>query len=612
MIYALFLGTFRILYLMIRRKVFCIFMETEDSVFYPFFKKYRIPVLVFLGSILLALTLMNPQILINDEWITANQLAQLSQGHQVIVNEGKYGVYENGTPYNYFKVKNNLLGYSIFLPAISLPALKIIEILGISFSYLLVVFSTILLILLALIIDLFFPVGSVFRNHHWTSGIIIAAFLFFFLKLQFLIPVLVPESTAKPEVYAIVLTYVLLYALIAVLIYAIVAMISDDTWFRILGTIICLSGSSYLIWMSCAKDHLLTAFLVISILYTTMKFHHTKDSWYFPCSCILTGLLAWTRPELALPLLVAVVIYFWRSSLPHVWETGEKKKFLFFIISPVFTLIGALPFFINNYYVTGNPFLPTWFIWPSLKKSATTIAPATGIDSMIQKILGVILPSGPIHFDTYFGSLYGILFNPQNGSMGLFIVAPFFLTAVLLGVYGIFLKKSWLADLEKEVLIIMLLFSGAAFLAYSTQIISMNLSVGIVPDIRYLSIVYVPLNIIGLLVLKKSGFFENGAREIVKLIVVFSVVSIPIILIFLKLFYPIPVEYTYDLFTLYNNIMSILTYVFILTFFTLYFITEIKHRSKSILCVFLAIIIIMPFLWQVGVTYIMGLRLLIK
>jgi len=611
MTYELFPDTFRILYLMIRQELLCIIMEKEESASYLFFKKNRIPVLVFFGAFLLALTLMNPQILINDEMITANQLAQLSQGHQVIVNEGKYGVFENGTIYNYFKAKNNLLGYSIFLPAISLPILKIIETLGISFSYMLVVFSAILLILIALIIDLFFPGWSVFRNYHWTPWVIIAAFSFFFMKLIFLIPVLVSGSRARPEVYAIVLTYVLLYAMIAVLIYTIIAMIADDPWFRILGTIICLSGSSYLIWMSCAKDHLLAAFLFISIIYTTVKFHSTKDSWYFPCTCILTGLLAWTRPELALPLLVAVVVYYWGSTLRHAWETGERKKFVFFVISPIFTLLGALPFFINNYYVTGSPFLPTWFIWPSLTASTTAaIAPIPGLtDSVIQKILGVILPAGSIHPDAFPGSLYGIFFNPQNGSMGLVVVAPFFLTALFLAVYSVFLKKNWLSDVDREVLIIMVLFSGAAFLAYFARIESMHISLGIVPDIRYLSIMYVPLNIIGLLLLKKSGFFQKGAKELVKMTVVFSMVCIPIVLICLKLFYPIQ-EHTYDLFTLYNNIMSISTYVFIMIFFIIYFITEIKNRSKSIRCIFLAIIIIMPFLWQVGSTYIMGLRLL--
>ena len=588
-------------------------MEKEESAYHLFFKKYRISILIFLGTLLLALTVMNPQILITDEWVTANQLAQLSQGHQVIINEGKYGVFENGTINNYFRAKNNLLGYSIFLPAISLPALKIIETLGISFSYILVVLFAILLILIALVIDLFFPEWSVFRNYHWTSWLIIAAFVLFVLKLLFLIPITVSGPKAKLEVYAIVLTYVLLYALVTVLIFEIVAMISDDSWFRILGTVICLSGSSYLIWMSSAKDQLLTAFLFISIIYTTVKFHHTKDSWFFPCTCILIGLLAWTRPELALPLLVAVIIYYWRSTLSQTWKTGDTKKFIFFVISPLFTLIGAVPFFINNYYVTGNPFVPTFLIWPSRTTSATAaITPGTGLmDPTIQKILGLIFSSGSPNPDTFLGSLYGIFFNPQNGSMALMAVAPFFLTAVLLALYSIFLKKNWLADVDREVLIIMMLFSGAAFLAYFGRIVSMNMSVGIVPDIRYLSTMYVPLNIIGLLLLKKSVFFEKGAKEIVKLCAVFPVVSIPVILICLKLFYPIPVGYTYDLFTLYNNIMSILTYVVILIFFVLYFITEIINRFKPIRCIFLAIIIVMPFLWQVGITYIMGLRLLV-
>ena len=77
--------------------------------------------------------------------------AQIDQGHQFIVTEGKYGAYPNGTEFTYFQSKNNLLGYPLVLPLISLPALKIIKLFGDTFDYWLMTFWSILLIILRII-----------------------------------------------------------------------------------------------------------------------------------------------------------------------------------------------------------------------------------------------------------------------------------------------------------------------------------------------------------------------------------------------------------------------------------------------------------------------------
>ncbi len=83
---------------------------------------YKYHILVFLIALFIALTFAHPQFFVTDEWITANQLAQIHSGHQVLVNEGKFGVLLDGRITTYMKAKNNLLGYTIFLPLISLPA----------------------------------------------------------------------------------------------------------------------------------------------------------------------------------------------------------------------------------------------------------------------------------------------------------------------------------------------------------------------------------------------------------------------------------------------------------------------------------------------------------
>ncbi|MDK2915951.1 MAG: hypothetical protein PWR25_508 [Euryarchaeota archaeon] len=82
-----------------------------------------IPVLIFLFALFFIVTFSNPALFLNDEWITVNQLHQLGEGHQIIVNEGKYGTFVNGTPGPYFQARHNLLGYTMMLPVLSLPAL---------------------------------------------------------------------------------------------------------------------------------------------------------------------------------------------------------------------------------------------------------------------------------------------------------------------------------------------------------------------------------------------------------------------------------------------------------------------------------------------------------
>src|SRR5512138_3001996 len=65
--------------------------------------------LVFLFSLFFILTISNPAIYMNDEWITANQLHQLDAGHQLTLSEGKYGVTANGTVSAYFTSRQNVL-----------------------------------------------------------------------------------------------------------------------------------------------------------------------------------------------------------------------------------------------------------------------------------------------------------------------------------------------------------------------------------------------------------------------------------------------------------------------------------------------------------------------
>ena len=108
-------------------------MDLFSNDFVKSLEHYKVHILVFLLAFLVAITIAHPQFLVTDEWITANQLTQLNEGHQVILNEGKYGSYENGTPTGYFVAKQNYLAYPLFLPLVSLPAEWVVYCLGDNF-----------------------------------------------------------------------------------------------------------------------------------------------------------------------------------------------------------------------------------------------------------------------------------------------------------------------------------------------------------------------------------------------------------------------------------------------------------------------------------------------
>jgi len=113
------------------------------------------------------------------------------------------------------------------------------------------------------------------------------------------------------------------------------------------------------------KDHMLVALLYGALLVSVVYYAKRHDRWFFPVSCIIIGLIAWARPELALPTFIGTVAFYWFTYGSIISRPKQLKDFIFVIYSPLFVFIGALPFFINNYFITGNPFVPTWAVWPT-------------------------------------------------------------------------------------------------------------------------------------------------------------------------------------------------------------------------------------------------------
>jgi hypothetical protein len=571
---------------------------------------YKYHILVFLIALFIALTFAHPQFFVTDEWVTANQLAQIHSGHQVLVNEGKFGVLLNGTVTTYFRAKNNLLGYSIFFPLISLPAYRVVDGMGNQFVYGILILWTLIPFCIGILLKYSMNDPRTLGHLRLSSILFISSFLLFFINLYYYIPFPIsgkytfPE--AFPEALAIVFTNALFYALLAVLIYCILREIFADRAYSLFGTFICLSGSSYLVWSSGMKDHVLVALLYGALLVSVVYYFKRHDRWFFPVSCIIIGLIAWARPELALPTFIGTVAFYWFTYCLIISRPNRLKDFIFIICSPLFVLIGALPFFINNYFITGNPLLPTWAVWPILNSqgftldNASSMSLASGSINPVEKITQIFMADYSIHLNTFFNDLYGILFNPLNGSMGVFALTPLFLIALFLIPIIILTENCPFSKEEKFLLFIMGLFSFLVFAAYLYQINGLNTSVGDAPDIRYLSPAYLSLNIFGLIIFKKIPELSKNPRVLLKLLLSSWVILLPLIIVFNISYYPDPGKSWPAIFYPLDYLASLMIYLLISLFLLLH-VSGVFFKKQNPCWKLLIILTILgiPFIWQV-------------
>jgi hypothetical protein len=580
-------------------------MDTFSSHLALCLDKYRIHLLIFLVILVTGISLAHPSLLITDEWVTVNQLDQLHAGHQVIVNEGKYGTFENGTLSPYFIAKNNFLGYSLFLPLISLPGYWLLDLFGEHFVFFILFLWTLLLIAIALLLSGFFKKYSYAGRWQWTTALFIAAFVLLFINFRYYLPFFTTGGDTYPEIMAIVFTNIVLYALFAVFIFEINLTIFNDTLFSSFGSVVCISCSSYLFWTTTCKDHILTLFVFVLLTLMIVKYQKTKNIWYLSSAFISSGLLAWARPELALMACGALCLYTLYTVLFS--DGGFATNRIPLWVLPLFTLFGAIPFFINNYIVTGNPLLVPFTLWdkePSMNGVSTSGAVQQSIPDTFQPLLHVINASTNINPSTFLADLYGIFFNPQTGSLAVFIVTPLFLVAVFL-IPILLMKKEFLFSCEeKQFAGVMGLLALTVFFTYVRGISGMNTSPGIIPDIRYLSPIYLPLNILGLLVLKKIRVVsENEVKTLCNMVAIW-ILAIPITLIMISQLYPFPDSWSV-VFTLLNGYTTVL--VLIIVAFLVISITgyEFYQTSITVPLILLAVLCAIPVVWQVDATFIM-------
>jgi hypothetical protein len=414
---------------------------------------------------LFVLSITNAGIYINDEWMTAETLHQLAEGHQITFNEGKYGYYANGTAGSYMQFRNNILMYSAPLPIVSLPVFLLFSLFGDNFR-LLIVFLSLLPIVIII---------KYFKSHFIT----ITSLIYLLLNLLLYSEFPFNGQFIPSEVIAIVYTNIILFSIFAVTWYKNCEILFKDK--ALLSWIIIMSCSSILIWVSTLKDHVLIATLIALLIYFLLSIAQTRDDIKFLALCgIINGIIIWIRPEIGIFIFIALFIYSMTSSYSYIIP-------VFYLF---FTITGAIPALINNIMVTQNP-LKFPFTAANPEYNITTIT-STYVDT----------PS--------FLSSLNIFISPYSGAISILVIFSLFILSLFL------YKKKYDIDL------LLLIIGISSILGYI--IIArwgLNFDFGLLPDIRYLTPAQAPLTAFALIVIYKT--FEIDIKTTIKKIILYTI-----------------------------------------------------------------------------------------
>lgn len=563
----------------------------------------QLGILVFFGCFLLSVLLSYPTIIINDDWITANQLAQLDAGHQVLFTEGKYGAYENGTSYRYFTFRHNILQYTLFLPVFSYIPLQLIKVTGNYYPFFMAILFSFLLLISGLLIR---------RNFSWSAGkyleigniCIIGSIIVYYLNMILARPFIVSGPDEKREILAVVLAHQVSFALLGVVVFLIFLTISKEKIFSIFGTISCLFCSSFLFWATNLKDHIETTLIFTIIVYLVLRFYLDTRLKYALFSFLVTGILVWARPELgtmvffAVCLLYLYIIVKIRQSL---LMTPKMKVFL--VIIPLSIVVGLIPFFFTNYMVTGHPLItamqyssahPELFLsngTDTQDLSQIFSSNVTPVNSILNSLFNRLTPGS----DEIFGSIYRVGLQPSIVSVPVFLVTPLFfiglLLAPLLRIFGI----SKLQSRERNIIVILGVFASFCLLAYISSLEGLIASLSMMPDIRYLLPVYIPLTIIGIMLLRPLiyGFEKN----ILKLLAIVIIMGLPLVFLLLQ---TITQTDPYETMIIINSYYLYVAYVFTFISFVTAALSLVHIIHPRWFPIVISVTIAFVFLWQVA------------
>lgn len=468
-------------------------------------------ILILAGlSFCICFGLSSPSLFMNDEWITTNQLNQLFSGGHLVENEGKYGRLFTGEIGAYFTTRDNYLAYSLMLPVISVPALSVIVMAGDLFR------------LLFLAIWFIIGTGSLLTGARLASGynnkkleylfllLLAGFFILFLLNLYYYQPFESSWEDSPVESAAIIFTNTILFSLIPAMIYTTFRLTRLSELTSVAGSLSVICCSSYLFWAGSAKDHLLVAFLITLLVFVFTITQVKRSSLHTLLLFMVGGLICWARPEYGAFILLGLVIFEIVSSLTRGREKGInllniiKDRELFAGVAGL--LIGLLPFFINNIIATRNPFIPPQYLYVSASRTNVTSVvqnldsdPGNILSHASQYLGQFISFFSPDTFDPV--DVFRLLWISPNNSIGILLICPIIIPALI---YGIRTRDEIRQSFPKErlnLLLFCLLLIVLTFIAYARVIHGSTTSIGVLPDMRYFSPLYLPMGVISVILL---------------------------------------------------------------------------------------------------------------
>jgi hypothetical protein len=581
--------------------------------------RYSLTLIVFFISLFFIISVSNPALFLNDEWISANQLHQLDIGHQVVVNEAKYGVTKNGTISLYFvEGEKNLLSYSLALPITALPITKLFGLFGDNFRVIVILLWSLIPILLCLIIEAGYPR---YRKIHGIRlsilGLLFGLFLFLcntLLYKQFAYSAI----DAPYEVAALVLTNHLLFAITAAVIFETSRVIFKDRWMALFCTFACVSCSSFIFWAGAAKDHMAVAAVFAVIIFLFIRYLY-ESSWLDATLAFAgTGILLWIRPEVGIVVFCCVALFFCILQCRNlIRRTTGVTTTLRSLSAFLGVILGSIPFFINNQMITGNWLVPLWLARPvvtrtenasGVTEAVQSVAPAsgTGVSGLASSVFSGIsnlqsrltgLSPDTIH------NLTGILLFPENKGIGFFILCPLIVIAIVSAI--VWFRTPFKGDERRSfVLLFLILMSVAVFCSYIPEMRGLNTDEGIAPDMRYLSPAYIPLGLLSIMVLRQTPLIKKPQVSL-KNCVLGSIILVPAFFFLLVIVHPLGSQFSaYASFFRFVILFEVLLCCALIVMSRVY--RETARSLVTFLPYVLVAIIVTVFTFQFMLTFIYG------
>jgi hypothetical protein len=536
---------------------------------------------IFAITIFLVLSITGAGIFLNDEWMVGQELNQLSQGHQLLHNEGKYGYYANGTSGVYMMQRNNVLIYPLILPILSLPALALFGILSTDFT-------RIFIICLWGIFGLYslYYIKDIINNEKiiYILSCVIASFTF--LNIIISSPFTMSGINIPYEILPIVFTNILLYGIFSVLCFKISELLFEEKFKQFIGWISCISLSTLLFWSTTLKDHVLLATFIIAICYLHVQYQSNNKEWYLYIKYLLSGLCIWSRPEIGLFVTIGIIlfdIYYFRYPI---------KKIIILISC---SLIGVILMIINNFVITGNP-LSSPFLASSINQvfitkannMTTTISANITSSNMLNNLL--VAPFqifyAQTNADVPMRWVY-LFFSPESGALGLIVPLCLFIFGILL-----YIKYRPTISTNAKFLLMVGVASIFYYISYSGPYLGAD--GGVVPDIRYFTAAYATLTLFALTLIP----YDLNYRKIFKNIFIIAPIVIIICLFIISVYSP--AGETYKSFRMIPHIISTLS----LSIMLILLVNDQNTKPNKTLEWIIPVVISSAFTWQVIMVFV--------